>query len=101
MVLPSIRGQTNDQTNRIQVLDFNKFVARAHSSVHAFLDASEARITTQSVFMQQGSRQEAQGVFKEDIVSWLPYHFAGRQAPEAYSGFMIDDERLVGLRVSL
>jgi hypothetical protein len=40
------------------------------------------------------------GIFIEDVESWLPYTSAVKRNMEVlYSGFMIDEERLVGLMV--
>lgn len=39
-------------------------------------------------------------LFKEDVTSWLPYSRATRVGSFShYSGFMIDEERLVGMKV--
>jgi len=47
------------------------------------------------------SKISASGVFVNDVVSKLPYtHAVRRDLCAVYSGFMIDDERIVGLKAS-
>lgn len=46
------------------------------------------------------SRISASGVFVSDVISKLPYtHAVRKDLCAVYSGFMIDDERIVGLKV--
>lgn len=47
------------------------------------------------------SEISASGVFVNDVISKLPYtHTVRKDLCAVYSGFMIDDERIVGLKVS-
>ena len=46
------------------------------------------------------SKISASGVFVNDVISKLPYtHAVRKDLCAVYSGFMIDDERIVGLKV--
>lgn len=48
------------------------------------------------------SEVSAPGVFVRDVVSKLPYtHILRKDLSTMYSGFMIDDERIVGLKVGV
>lgn len=39
-------------------------------------------------------------IFRQDVVTQLPYALSSRSGQFNYSGFMIDDERVVGMKVS-
>lgn len=48
------------------------------------------------------SKISASGVFVNDVISRLPYtHAVRKDLCAVYSGFMIDDERIVGLKVGV
>ena len=48
------------------------------------------------------SKISASGVFVNDVISKLPYtHAVRKDLCAVYSGFMIDDERIVGLKVGV
>jgi len=77
----------------IQVFDFNVHASRTRAQFDADGLLCNQLINHPSV-IQVGS------VFKKPVVTCLPYHILRREDSEVYSGFMIDEERIVGLKVS-
>lgn len=50
----------------------------------------------------ESSKISASGVFVDDVISKLPYtHTVRKDLCAVYSGFMIDDERILGLKVGV
>jgi hypothetical protein len=81
----------------MQILDFNvsPFLKNPSLIYAGTLDAS----ITDNRLVTTASRIASNVVFKEDIVTSLPYHTLSRRDSVRYSGLMIDEERLVGLKV--
>lgn len=75
------------------VLDFNVHPERKDSVVVP-QDSG-----TSYQFVTDPSRVAAGTVFEDDIVTSLPYSASTRSGKFHYSGFMIDDERIIGMKV--
>lgn len=50
--------------------------------------------------MTEPSKISSGLIFQNDVVTYLPYALLVRTGDFEYSGFMIDDERIVGMKVS-
>jgi hypothetical protein len=81
----------------MRVLDFNvRPFLKNPSLMHS--GTSDASIS-ENRLVTTPSRIEANAMFGEDVVTRLPYRTLSRIGPVQYSGIMIDEERLVGLKV--
>jgi hypothetical protein len=80
----------------MQILDFNIHPYRRPTSIGMY-DFDEW-ITDRKLVLEP-SRILPNAVFTEPVISTLPYHSLSRTDTVRYSGFMIDEERLVGLKV--
>lgn len=81
----------------VEVLDFAPAAVQRnleHASSSAGIDSeSEVEIVTKPSFVP------ASGIFQSDLVTNLPYRVARRKVGEDVRGFMIDEERIIGLKV--
>jgi hypothetical protein len=80
----------------VRILDFNVHPKREWH-------ASSLGEPTRDVHVQQVSEAStipAGDIFEHDITTSLPYRMLSTTALFDYSGFMIDEERLIGLKVS-
>lgn len=77
------------------VLDFNVHPKRADDPVPLHDPAKGCQLITEP------SRVPATTVFEEDVVTSLPYLASTRSGKFHYSGFMIDDERIIGMKVCI
>jgi hypothetical protein len=85
--------QTLDMSTRtLQVLDFNIYPSCTRQATSS-LGAMRTIYT-------DPSRLPTDHIFKHQVVSTLPYSATTRAVFEHYSAFMIDEERVVGLKVS-
>lgn len=95
VVMPPLTIQDGARTEQVlRVLDFSVHPARPPPAPPA---DSKARLTT----LFHETREDVEGaVFRRPVVSRLPCAIVERQ-DEAwrYQGFMIDEERLIGLKV--
>ena len=85
----------------LQVLDFNvrNFTRPDHHNCESVSNAeSDIPKTTRGV-VDHPSRITMPSVFANVVESGLPYREVRRDIQGDYSGMMIDDERLVGLKV--
>jgi hypothetical protein len=82
----------------MQILDFNVYPYQRHTSIG--MNAFDEWITDRKLVFEP-SRILPNIVFTEPVISFLPYHSLSRVDTVRYSGFMIDEERLVGLKVGL
>ena len=82
VVCPAVPGQ-----RRVQVYDFNVHTSRLlapNPSLYVVLEDSVI---------------EAKDIFTRDVRTCLPYYSLTCQVPDQYSGFMIDEQRIIGLKV--
>lgn len=77
----------------LRVLDFNVHPKRVDDPVP--LDSPSHGIT----LVTTSSRVQANTVFEDDVITSLPYLESRRYDKFQYSGFMIDDERIIGMKV--
>ena len=75
------------------VLDFNVHPKRVDDPVPLGCPRQNNQLVTLP------SRVPATTVFEEDIMTSLPYLASTRSDKFHYSGFMIDEERIVGMKV--
>ena len=53
------------------------------------------------VFLRSNpSRIPKESIFVEDVVTQLPYHTVNRTISQRFFAYMIDEERIIALRVS-
>ena len=74
------------------------------SSPSSTLHGSRPKIAHEVTYTvhTEPSKISASGVFVNDVISKLPYtHAVRKDLCAVYSGFMIDDERIVGLKVGV
>jgi hypothetical protein len=81
----------------MQILDFNVHPYQRHTSIG--MNILDEGITDRKLVLKP-SRIAANVVFTEPVITCLPYHTLCRTDTVRYSGFMIDEERVVGLKVS-
>ena len=99
MVLPPTPvglGSWPNVKHQICVLDFNvhpkrvndpgDLCMRADKDVHYSVHTDDSRIAAKSLFL-------------DDVVTRLPYAVSSRVGQFHYTGFMLDEERLVGIEV--
>ena len=79
-------------TYRIRVYDFNVHPKRIDDPCPTEFRQDYAVVSKESVI-------EGEEVFLRDVVSRLPYSQASKDGRYNYSGFLIDEERLVGMKV--
>ena len=92
--------------SRVEVLDFNVHASRAPTAAEKL---AAARIGIDTARPPEGARFvcgpsvfPAEAVFANEVVTGLPYY--SMPAPgqcEPYVGYMIDEQRLLGLKVRL
>lgn len=87
---------------RMQVFDFNVHPSRPGDDDRATeaRDAAEPDSACEHRLVVEPTRICDDALFVRDVESRLPYREVTRKEDFAYSGFMIDDERIVGLSVS-
>ena len=73
--------------------------ANACEPHHADEDADLSRTKTTLARVDYPTRIVMPNIFVDAVESGLPYREARRDVRDEYSGIMIDDERLVGLKV--
>ena len=89
---------------RVEVLDMNVHASRASTAAEK-LAASRLGIDIEkpaegSRLVVEPSVFPAGGVFAEEVVTWLPYYSVPAPGQgELYVGYMIDEQRLLGLKV--
>lgn len=87
-------------TSRLCVIDFNVHPSRNDPADPSEIRNTEAKSTYEVV--THPSMIKAGHLFKEDVMTLLPYSRATRVGQFShYGGFMIDEERLVGMKVRL
>ncbi|KAH9841153.1 uncharacterized protein C8Q71DRAFT_702214 [Rhodofomes roseus] len=74
------------------VLDFNVHPKRIEHTVLPEGSSNRYQLVTDP------SRVPAGTVFQEDVITSLPYSATTRSGKFQYSGFMIDDERIIGMK---
>ena len=92
--------------SRVEVLDFNVHASRpptaAEKLAAARMDIDTERPPEEARFVCEPSVFAAETVFANEVVTALPYY--SMPAPgqcEPYVGYMIDEQRLLGLKVRL
>lgn len=84
---------------RICVLDFNVHPKRIDDPCvvgrPCSFDLEGFEVITEETVVHAGS------IFENDVVSRLPYSIASRVGKFFYSGFLIDEERLIGMKVRI
>ena len=91
VVLPPFASQWPERKSTLCVLDFNVHPKRVDDPVP--LNSLGSQLITEP------SRVAATTVFEDDVVTSLPYLASTRSETFHYSGFMIDDERIIGMKV--
>jgi len=76
----------------IQVFDFNVHASRTHAEY----DYADGLIYNELINCP--SHIPRGNIFKDSVMTYLPYHAVSREDPQSYSGFMIDEERIIGLK---
>lgn len=72
----------------IQVLDFARPIHSSSPGANkTFLRSNPSRVPKESIFV-------------EDVVTHLPYYMVNRATLQHFFAYMIDEERIMGLRVS-
>lgn len=86
----------------LTVIDFNVHPKRLDDPVQITANPSEDEdADIRYEVFSDSTRIPAENIFREDVVTSLPYSKSTRGGKFNYSGFMIDDERIVGMKVSL
>jgi hypothetical protein len=92
--------------SRVEVLDFNVHASRAPTAAEklaaAYMGIDTVRPPEGARFVCGPSVFAAEAVFANEVVTALPYY--SMPAPgqcEPYVGYMIDEQRLLGLKVRL
>ncbi|KAH9943621.1 hypothetical protein B0H21DRAFT_695505 [Amylocystis lapponica] len=94
VVLP--QSSPPDPLCTLRVLDFNIYPTRTDDPVHT----AESRGTTWRYDMvTRPTTVSAGSIFQADVVTHLPYSMSSRSDLSEYPGFLIDDERIVGMKV--
>lgn len=93
VVLPPFASQWPERKSTVCVLDFNVHPKRVDDPVPLHCPEKDSRLVTDP------SRVPATTVFEDDVVTSLPYLASTRSENFHYSGFMIDDERIIGMKV--
>lgn len=83
----------NENGLQVEVLDFS-----VHSTDQQSYNYWKLSQINQCSF---GTRIAADNIFIKPVTTYLPYRLLRRPELCSYSGVMIDDERLIGLRVGL
>lgn len=73
----------------LQVLDFNVHFPRTRT-----------RNADMGKLFAMPTRIRPNNIFKKEVVTTLPYYTATRLILEQYAAFMVDEERILGLKVS-
>jgi len=81
--------------HQMQVLDFNI----RKSERHAFAPQPDSKATIEVV--DYSSTISSDNIFLEPIETSLPYRVCRREELQGFSGVMIDERRLIGLKVRL
>lgn len=101
MAIPRIDGNPPHliaEIHELQILDFNKYASRVHSEAYVSEDEKRDSPSFDHALVED-TKIKASLVFKSSFVCRLPHRKVLRRADCAYSGFMVDEERIVGLRV--
>ncbi len=91
---------------RVEVLDFNVHASRAPTAAEklaaARMGIDTARPPEGARFVCEPSVFAAETVFANEVVTALPYYSVPAPGQcEPYVGYMIDEQRLLGLKVRL
>lgn len=84
---------------RMFVMDFNPHPKRLHDPGDAVLE-DERSHDWDYLIQASASVVPAGDVYQNDVTTTLPYAFSSRKGQLRYTGLMIDDQRLVGIKVS-
>lgn len=99
VICPTVISFSSNQ-HEITILDFNQCALRAHLFECLIgEDDQELGSTISNSLEIEPTRIPPNDIFKEEILTYLPYYTVTREVLNLYSGFMIDEERLVGLKV--
>ena len=101
MCSPCYAGQESNRVSTLKVLDFNVHVKRLPEeiSVGAVSGNKAEAVFDRFELFSRPSVVIKPEIFLNPITSRLPYSRALIHMEETYSGFMIDEERVVGLKV--
>ncbi|KAL6306507.1 hypothetical protein BKA93DRAFT_729237 [Sparassis latifolia] len=97
VVLPPFLPNGQNPICQLCVIDFNVHKKRINDPVDANQPAENLG---QYIVMCEATRVAAGDTFQADVVTYLPYSVTTRAGPYSYDGFMIDDERIIGVKVS-
>ncbi|PBK68010.1 hypothetical protein ARMSODRAFT_888206 [Armillaria solidipes] len=86
VVCPAIPGR-----NIVQVLDFNVHPPRPRTTFHF----TRGRLITGPNTLDRAH------IFKEKVRTTLPFYSTSREMDKEYSGFMIDEQRIIALKVQV
>ncbi|KAG7441677.1 uncharacterized protein BT62DRAFT_955490 [Guyanagaster necrorhizus] len=86
VVCPAIPGR-----NVLQVLDFNVYPSRPRPPTTC--PFSRGRIITGPTTLDRAH------IFKQKVQTCLPFYSTSREMAKEYSGFMIDEQRIIALKV--
>lgn len=91
----------HDGKRIIQVFDFNVHASRRHAHYNRlYRDDNTSVGLVCNKIVTHASHIPGGNLFKKPVVTRLPYHVVSREDSQAYSGFMIDEERIIGLKVT-
>ena len=93
---PHLAGEIRE----LQILDFNKHASRVHSEAYVSEDEKRNSPSFDQALVES-TTIKASTVFRSPFVCRLPHRQVLRGTDCAYSGFMVDEERIVGLRVGV
>ncbi|CCM03957.1 uncharacterized protein FIBRA_06111 [Fibroporia radiculosa] len=99
VVLPHLHTDVGKAERTLRVLDFNVHPKRIDDFTNdpTFQERAE-ELGAKYHMRAEPSTVPAGAVFKHDIVTSLPYWESQRMGAFDYSGFMIDDERIIGMK---
>jgi hypothetical protein len=80
----------------VEVLDFGIIPRRAGATTDI---APSARFST--VLRLEPSTLEVEGVFRDAVTTSLPYRSALRSLDKEYDLFLIDQDRIIGMNISV
>lgn len=98
VILPPVLPSPDSKESMMFVLDFHVLPKRLHDPAHDLPRPEHSYGWGHHVSLEP-SIVEAGPLFKRDVISTLPYSVSHRRGDLRYTGFMIDDQRIIGMKV--
>ncbi|EKM51060.1 uncharacterized protein PHACADRAFT_103833 [Phanerochaete carnosa HHB-10118-sp] len=98
VILPPVLPTAGADVTMMFVLDFNVHPRRRHDPARDLPVVPQSHTHDHYVSFAP-SAVEGGTLFKSDVVTELPYTVSHRTGALRYTGFMIDDQRIIGMKV--